>query len=133
MSIWQALFGGGGTKSPVETIGEIIDDVWTSDEEEMTAERLKMAIAMKPSLAQAKINETQAAHRSVFVAGARPFLMWVCGVGLGMAFVVNPVLNFYNGATPTIEVPVDAMLELTLAMLGLAGYRTIEKINGVTK
>jgi hypothetical protein len=31
------------------------------------------------------------------------------------------------------ELPIDVMMELTLAMLGLAGLRTVEKIKGVAK
>jgi len=31
------------------------------------------------------------------------------------------------------ELPLDVMMELTLAMLGLAGLRTVEKLKGLTK
>ena len=31
---------------------------------------------------QQQINEIQAHHRSIFVAGARPFILWVCGFAL---------------------------------------------------
>lgn len=123
---------GKGAKEPIEAIGEIIDDVWTSDEEEMTAERLKMIIAQKPSMAQARINEISAKHRSTFVAGARPFLLWVCGLGYAFAFLGNPLIQWWTGS-PGPVLPMDAMGELTLGMLGLAGLRTVEKMKGVTK
>ena len=57
--------------------------------------------------------------------------MWVCGVGFLMAFVANPVMQWF-GLEPII-LPVEVMLELTLAMLGLSGLRTIEKLKGVSK
>lgn len=134
MGFLSGLFGGGGgSKSAIESIGDIIDDVWTSDEEEMTAERLKMIIAMKPTMAQNKINEISASHRSVFVSGARPFILWTCGVGLGMGFIVNPLIEFYTNGKEVINLPMEQMMDLTIAMLGLAGLRTIEKLKGVSK
>ena len=85
---------------------------------------------MQPSMMQAEIMKVQANHRSSFVAGARPFLMWVCGLGFLFAFVINPILQWIAPQLGAPELPLDAMLELTLAMLGLAGLRTVEKLKG---
>ena len=49
------------------------------------------------------------------------------------AFVVNPILQWLAPDLGAPELPLDAMMELTLAMLGLAGLRTAEKIKGVSK
>ena len=131
MGILSSLFGGGSAVAqPIEAIGNIIDSVFTSDEERAQGELLKQKLAMKPALMQAEINKVQAGHRSTFVAGARPFLMWVCGMGFLFAFVINPVLQWLAPELGSPELPLDAMLELTLAMLGLAGLRTVEKLNG---
>jgi hypothetical protein len=46
------------------------------------------------------------------------------------AFVINPILQWVAPELGSPELPLDAMLELTLAMLGLAGLRTVEKLNG---
>ena len=131
MGILSGLFGGGSAVAqPIEAIGNIIDSVFTSDEERAQGELLKQKLAMKPALMQAEINKVQAGHRSTFVAGARPFLMWVCGMGFLFAFVINPILQWIAPELGSPELPLDAMLELTLAMLGLAGLRTVEKLNG---
>lgn len=131
MGILSSLFGGGSSiAQPIEAIGNIIDSVFTSDEERAQGELLKQRLAMKPALMQAEINKVQAGHRSTFVAGARPFLMWVCGFGFLFAFVINPILQWIAPELGSPELPLDAMLELTLAMLGLAGLRTVEKLNG---
>ena len=124
------MFGGASAAEPIEAIGNIIDSVFTSDEERAQGDLLKQKLAMKPSIMQAEINKVQASHRSTFVAGARPFLMWVCGLGFLFAFVINPVLQWIAPELGSPELPLDAMLELTLAMLGLAGLRTVEKLNG---
>ena len=131
MGILSSLFGGGSAVAqPIEAIGNIIDSVFTSDEERAQGELLKQKLAMQPSMMQAEIMKVQANHRSTFVAGARPFLMWVCGLGFLFAFVINPILQWVAPELGSPELPLDAMLDLTLAMLGLAGLRTVEKLNG---
>ena len=135
MGILSSLFGvgSGGVAEPIEAIANLIDSVFTSDEEKAQGLLLKQRLALKPALMQAEINKVQAGHRSIFVAGARPFLMWVCGLGFLFAFVINPVLQWLAPELGSPELPLDAMLELTLAMLGLAGLRTVEKLNGKAK
>lgn len=118
---------------PIKAVGGILDDLFTSDEEELTLEIVKQRLSQKPALAQAEIMKVQAQHRSIFVAGARPFLMWVCGLGFLFAFVINPILEWIWPDIGSPELPLDVMMELTLAMLGLAGLRTVEKIKGVSK
>ena len=130
---WFSKVFSGGVTEPVKAIGNVLDDLFTSDEEVLTLEIAKQRLAQKPLMAQNEINKVQASHRSTFVAGARPFLMWVAGVGLGMAFIVNPLLVYFMPGTETINVPLDQMMELVLAMLGLAAMRTVEKVNGVSK
>jgi hypothetical protein len=85
--------------------------------------------------AQTDINKVEAQHSSVFVAGARPFIMWVCGFGLAWEFVLAPIVSWtaalsgYAGSLP--EIAGDRLFELVLAMLGMAGWRTFDKIKGV--
>jgi len=131
MGLLSGLFGAGAAAAqPIEAIGNIIDNVFTSDKERAQGERLKQKLAMHPAMMQAEIMKVQATHRSIFVAGARPFLMWVCGLGFLFAFVINPILQWVAPELGSPELPLDAMLELTLAMLGLAGLRTVEKLKG---
>ena len=131
MGLLSGLFGAGAAAAqPIEAIENIIDNVFTSDKERAQGERLKQKLAMHPAMMQAEIMKVQATHRSIFVAGARPFLMWVCGLGFLFAFVINPILQWVAPELGSPELPLDAMLELTLAMLGLAGLRTVEKLKG---
>ena len=131
---WIAkLLGGDSVVEPIVAVGNIIDQVFTSDEEREQAKNIKMKLAMQPALVQAEITKVQAQHRSTFVAGARPFLMWVCGLGFLFAFFINPMLQWLAPEAGSPELPLEAMMELTLAMLGLAGLRTVEKLKGVSK
>jgi hypothetical protein len=132
MSFLTNLFSSTAVE-PIEAVGTVLDDLFTSDEEVLTLEIVKQRLAQKPFLVQAEIMKVQAQHRSVFVAGARPFLMWVCGIGFLFAFVINPLLQWLMPSMGSPELPLNVMMELTLAMLGLSGLRTYEKIRGLSR
>ena len=130
----SGLLGGGGNMvEPIVAVGNIIDQIFTSDDERAQADLIKQKMAMQPALLQAEISKVQAGHRSTFVAGARPFLMWVCGLGFLFAFFINPMLQWLAPGLGSPELPLEAMMELTLAMLGLATLRTVEKVRGISK
>lgn len=121
-----------GVGTTVESIGKVVDKFVETDEEKKAAEVVMMKLMQEPDKWQSEITKVQAAHRSLFVAGARPFIMWVMGCGFLFAFLINPILQWsLSIAGPAL--PVDIMMELTLGMLGLSGLRTFEKITGVAK
>jgi len=130
---WLTSLFSSTAAEPIAAIGSVLDDLFTSDEEKLNIEVVKQRLAQRPALAQAKIMEVQAGHRSWWVAGARPFLMWVCGLGFLFAFVINPILQWLWPDIGTPDLPMDAMMELTLAMLGLATLRTVEKLSNKSK
>ena len=88
-------------------------------------------------LAQLDINKTEAAHRSIFVAGWRPFIGWTCGVALAWTYVMTPILNFILAQTGHLmELPamdMSQMMPVLMVMLGLGGLRTFEKFKKVSK
>ena len=133
MSLWTWLSGGKAVAEPIEAVGNLLDALFTSDDERLDKAIIKQRLAQQPALAQAEITKVQAQHRSVFVAGARPFLMWVCGLGFLFAFVINPILEWIVPEVGAPVLPLEVMMELTLAMLGLAGLRTVEKLQGKSK
>ena len=132
MSWFSTLFNV-GTAEPINAVGNVLDKLFTSDDERLDKEIIKQRLLQQPTLVQAEISKVQAAHRSTFVAGARPFILWVCGFGFLFAFVINPILEWLYPELGSPVLPLDVMMELTLAMLGLASLRTVEKIKGVSK
>ena len=94
MSFFTSLFSSTAAE-PINAVGNVLDNLFTSDEELLDKEIIKQRLAQQPALVQAEINKVQAHHRSTFVAGARPFLMWVCGAGMAMAFIVNPLIEYF--------------------------------------
>jgi hypothetical protein len=131
MGIFASILGG-GIAEPIKAIGNIIDDVYTSDEEKLDKKEAMARLAMKPHMVQTEINKVEAQHRSVFVAGWRPFIGWICGAGLCMSFIINPLIQWYTGQKGA-EMPLDAMMTLVTALLGLGAMRTFEKMNGKSK
>ena len=86
---------------------------------------------------QIAINKTEAAHKSIFVAGWRPFIGWVCGVAIAYAFIGQPIIewavNIYGLEIETPKIDSGSLFQLVLAMLGMAGLRTFEKQKGVSR
>ncbi len=93
-------------------------------------EKMAQSGELQNRLAQISVNQQEAAHDSLFVAGWRPFIGWVCGIGLLYNVLLSPILGIW------VEVPeVDPTLlyPVMLGMLGLAGARSYEKLNGVAR
>ena len=132
MGWFSRLVGAPDASQVVSATGNALDALFTSKEEKLTHEEVMARIQQDPMKWQAKANEISAGHRSVFVAGARPFILWVGGLGLMNAFLVNPWIQWITG-DPGPELPLDAMMELVLMLLGLATLRTVEKARGVAK
>lgn len=134
MSLLGKLFGGGVAEvaQPVEAVGNVLDKLFTSDDERMSRQEALAKLAQQPHLAQTEINKLEAQHRSTFVAGWRPAIGWVCAAGLTFPFLINPCIQWWTGQ-PGPELPLAAMNELIWALLGLGAMRTAEKLGGKAK
>ena len=86
---------------------------------------------------QMEINKTEAAHKSLFVAGWRPAIGWICGLGMASNFLIIPIANFVLALTGSaIVVPLldtGEMMPVLMGMLGLGAMRTYEKKQGVQR
>lgn len=85
---------------------------------------------------QLEINKAEAQHKSLFVAGWRPGIGWICGIALGWNFVLQPIMvwiAFTAGYDLTAAPQLDTseLTTILLGMLGLGGLRTYEKRLGV--
>jgi len=71
--------------------------------------------AHEAAIAQVEVNKQEAQHRSIFVAGWRPFTGWVTAFALAYHFNM------------------ETLTTILLGMLGLGGMRSFEKFKGVSK
>lgn len=130
---------GGGVVSAAEGVANIIDRFVETDEEKQAAELIKAKLMMKPSLAQIELNKVEAGHRSIFVAGWRPFIGWVCGFSLLWHFILFDLLtwvtvNFFPHVSELPELTgTETLVTVLLSLLGLGAMRTAEKFAGRTK
>ena len=129
---WFSKIVGGSIAETAKGVADVVDKFVQTPDEKAAVQQVMARMAQEPGLAQVELNKVGAAHRSIFVAGWRPAVGWVCAIGLGFAFLVNPVLQWTIGeAGPAL--PLDIMMELVIGMLGLAGLRTVEKLSGRAK
>jgi hypothetical protein len=126
---------------------KVIDRLWPdpSKAAEAKLELFKMQqngelaqLAAETELAkgQLEINKVEAASSSLLVSGGRPFIIWVCGFSLLYAAILEPMARFtatvllhYVGPFPVLDTTIT--LQVLFALLGLSGYRSIEKVKGV--
>ena len=88
--------------------------------------------AHESAIAQVRVNEKEAQHRSIFIAGWRPFVGWTCGIALFYHFIVQPILVFFmDKPAPTFDM--STLSTILMGMLGLGGLRTFEKYKSITK
>ena len=116
-------------------VGNVIDRIWPNKTEQ---ERAELQAALLVVQGQLQVNQAEAGSRSMFVAGWRPFIGWVCGgacawnwIGLPVVKALLPVMG-----GPAIDLaPADLteMLPVLIGMLGLGGYRTFEKVKGAAR
>ena len=118
-------------------LDKIIPDKAGAEKAKQEIEKALIDNASKLNLAQAEINKVEAQHRSVFVAGWRPMIGWSCAIGIFWLFVGHPLVVYVDGldgvTSPIPTIDHDILLELTFAMLGMAGLRTFEKMKGIAK
>ncbi len=85
------------------------------------------SLAMKT---QGELTKIEASSKSLFIAGWRPSIGWICSIGLAFHFIIFPLFEW---ATPlkAPELETGALISLVMALLGLGGMRTYEKRKGI--
>lgn len=130
------ITGIGAIGSAVESIvNHFFPDKTEQDKQKAALEMA--AIMNEHNLVQGQLdtNKAEASSASMFVAGWRPFVGWVCGSGFAVQFVVGPLGSWAAGlfghplSFPNLDL--GTMMPLLLGMLGLGGMRSFEKVNGV--
>ena len=117
----------------IPIIGTIIDlikgpiDKLIPDKNKAAAMKHEIAMTLVNSdLAQMEINKQEAAHPSIFVAGWRPAVGWVCVAALAMNYLILPLGAWATAIWyPEITLPRLDMSELMTLLFGLLGMGTL--------
>ena len=87
--------------------------------------------------AQLAVNQTEAAHKSIFIAGWRPALGWCFVAGIAGNYIIIPFANFGLALSGNeVQVPLidlETFMPVLIGMLGLSGMRSFEKSKGVQR
>ena len=109
----------------IDAVTAIVNKIWpdkTQTEKDAIATQFAILKAQTDAAAaQTDTNKVEAANPNLFVSGWRPFVGWMCGGGLGMQFIIFPLVEYgFNLATGhTIPMPtldMGTMMTLLFAM-----------------
>jgi len=133
------LLGGGGIKA----IGDIVDDLYTSDEERNEAKIALEKIQAKLKEKQMDINLADAQSTAGGLSGMiqriwRPLIGFSCALAILFEYVIKPFLMFFLATfqieiLPLPEMDMGTLMPLVMALLGMGALRTYEKKSGLTK
>ena len=147
------MFGVGGVgeaiKSISDDIGKLIPDATVRQQVQaaLDAKQLELTKQVNDSeqarvqaeldieKAQIDVDKTQVTSSDKFIAYARPAAIWVGVIGLLYASLINPMIAWLDtifnwpGKVPQLDTTIT--MQLLFGLLGLGGYRTIEKLKGV--
>lgn len=133
--------------SAVLSIGESLITRLFPDPAQQAQERLKLTqMAQDGKLAelnahvqlmlgQIEINKTEASHKSIFVAGWRPAVGWVCVAVLAFNYIGVYLLEYIHSLSE-IAAPVPERFDMSdlwpvlLGLLGIGGMRSFDKAKG---
>ena len=129
---WLAGLVGSGVVKSATGIANIVDKFMETPDEKRAAEIVNRKLQQRPDELQVELNKVEAGHRSIFVAGWRPAVGWICTTALAWGWIIAPILQFlYPDRTmPAIEV--GQAISLIMAMLGMGALRCYEKKSGLT-
>ena len=108
-----------------------------SPEKQAAAAAALMQMEFMLTQGQMKINEIEAGHQSIFVAGWRPAVGWVCVLGFGWYYVLAPFTSFglqVLGLTapPLPVLDMGELMTLLMGILGLGTMRSFDKMKGTS-
>jgi hypothetical protein len=124
-----------GIGNIINIVGKVADDLITSKEEIMKADLDVKKVDASLQVGQMEINKEEAKSKSLFVAGWRPAVGWICAFSLLYSAVIYSFMVFvakicgYDEEFPVLDATIT--MQILFGMLGLGAYRTHEKIKGV--
>jgi len=128
-------------QSLAEPVTKVLDKV-IEDKDQKAALAHEIATladkqAQEQMMGQIDVNKTEAQHPSMFVAGWRPAVGWVCALAMLFNFLLIPFINpglDVGGLDIQLDlIDMETMMPVLFGMLGLGGMRTAEKIKKVER
>lgn len=118
-------------------LNRVLPDKAANDAAKAQLFNLQVSGELAQALSQAQIDQTEAASNSVFVAGWRPFVGWICGSAFAYSYIIHPMfltilvachVQFDASKLPVLNM--SEMMPVLLGMLGLGALRSWDKTQG---
>lgn len=118
-----------------DLVNKFWPDKTQAEKDQLALQVQQMTIAANLTQGQIDVNKAEASNQSIFVAGWRPFVGWVCGAAFGWTFVIGPLLSFtlsaFKISVALPQLDLSQLSPVLMGMLGLGVMRTVEKVNGL--
>lgn len=120
--------------NPISDVANLIKTVagkyFDSKEDQVKLELALKELEQHLPMAQIDVNKEEAKSSKLFVAGWRPFIGWVCGIGLGYEYLIRPFLLIFH--LNAIDLNLSELIPLLGTMLGFGAMRSFDKMQGTT-
>lgn len=132
MPTWLVNLLGGGL---IDKVLAFIPNPEEKAKAQAEMQRALLDAAVKAESEQRDIDKVEAANPSLFVAGWRPAVGWLCVATLFYQWVIVPTVSWGFQAAGAVLPPLPHLESqdtqtLLYALLGIGGLRTIDKISG---
>lgn len=127
----------------IKAVGDVVDDLFTTDEERQEAKIQLEKIQAKLKEKQMDINLADAKSTATGISGIlqrswRPLIGMSCALAIFWEFVLKQFLVFFLAVFkietyPLPSLDMSVLMPLVMALLGMAGIRTFEKVKKVTQ
>ena len=131
------LFG----SSTINAVGNIVDEIYTSEEEKAAAKLAIKKVEAELKKRQMDINLADAQSKAGGISGAiqriwRPLIGFGCALAIMFEYVLKPFLMFFLATfhietLPLPEMDMGTLMPLVMALLGMGAIRSYEKVKGV--
>ena len=131
------LFG----SSTIKAVGNIVDELYTSEEEKAAAKLAIKKVEAELKKRQMDIYLADAQSKAGGISGAiqriwRPLIGFGCALAIMFEYVLKPFLMFFLATfhietLPLPEMDMGTLMPLVMALLGMGAIRSYEKVKGV--
>mgnify|MGYP003128937762 FL=1 len=126
------LFG----SSTIKAVGNIVDELYTSEEEKAAAKLAIKKVEAELKKRQMDINLADAQSKAGGISGAiqriwRPLIGFGCALAIMFEYVLKPFLMFFLATfhietLPLPEMDMGTLMPLVMALLGMGAIRSYE-------
>lgn len=143
----QAKKAGEGIKEAGDGLGSVVDSLSHALTGNLPAETKETIVTAIAEVEKARVSVMgavslqEAKHRSLFVAGWRPAIGWMCAITLFTHFFPRALIaNYYwwqivrtTGTFPDYPLSSEGLISLVGTLVGVGALRTIEKVTNSTR